>query len=131
MGALISRQPKFFEEGHIKRDCKALGPTFTQISNGEDTWAQVLRGQNPPVQGQQPLQAQQPLKPSPSTKYQAQIQSNQVVQIHSENRCQLKKEWEEVIRRDMNMRRESRGEKKTQEREETMVTVDNGQKLGR
>ena len=38
---------KCFEEGHIKKDCKARGPTVSQIRQGEVTWAQVLGGQAP------------------------------------------------------------------------------------
>ena len=36
-----------FQTGHIKRECSDLGPTITQIKQGEVTWAQVLGGKHP------------------------------------------------------------------------------------
>ena len=39
---------KCFEEGHLRKDCEASGPTVSQIRQGEVTWAQVLGGQAPP-----------------------------------------------------------------------------------
>ena len=47
-----------FQTGHIKRECCDLGPTITQIKQGEVTWAQVLGGKQAPKKQPEPQQSQ-------------------------------------------------------------------------
>ena len=55
-----------FQIGHLKRECGDLGPTITQIIQGEVTWAQVLGGKRPTPTPATQQSSMQPSKVPPT-----------------------------------------------------------------